>query len=67
MQAGDGEGRFGPTDQRQRTLQKPGLYLVIVAVTLSSVGNLNKLTAPLPCTLWHPGKMQERRGGDMTG
>ena len=34
MQAGDGEGRFGPTDQRQRTLQKSRLYLVIVAVTI---------------------------------
>ena len=35
-------------------------------LTLSSVGTLNKLTAPLPCTLSHPGKMQERCGGDVT-
>ena len=34
MHAGDGEGRFGPTDQRQRTLQKSRLDLVIVAVTI---------------------------------
>ena len=88
------EGRFGPTDQRQRTLQIYRLYLVIVVVTiggkvdtaetgvggdyelstvspkivapklihfptLSFVGNLNKLTAPLPCTVWHPGKMHK--------
>ena len=33
MLAGDGEGQFGPTDQRQRTLQKSRLYPVIVAVT----------------------------------
>ena len=34
MQAGDGEGRFGPTDKRQRTLQISRLYLVTVAVTI---------------------------------
>ena len=34
MQAGDGEGWFGPTDQHQRTLKKSRLYLVIVAVTI---------------------------------
>ena len=34
MQAGDGEGRFGPTDQHQRTLQISRLYLVTVAVTI---------------------------------
>ena len=31
MQAGDGEGRFSPTDQHQRTLQKSRHYRVIVA------------------------------------
>ena len=30
----DGEGRFDPTDQRQRTIQKSRLYLVTVAVTV---------------------------------
>ena len=30
----DGEGRFGPTDQRQQTLQKSRLYPVTVAVTI---------------------------------
>ncbi|MEQ2194621.1 hypothetical protein XENOCAPTIV_000542, partial [Xenoophorus captivus] len=25
----------------------------------SSLGNLNKVTKLLPCTLWHPGKMHE--------
>ena len=34
MQAGDGEGRFGPTDQHQQTLQISRLYLVTVAVTI---------------------------------
>ena len=34
MQAGDGEGRFGPTDQHHRTLQISRLYLVTVAVTI---------------------------------
>ena len=34
MQAGYGEGRFSPTDQRQWTLQKSGLYMVTVAVTI---------------------------------
>ena len=34
MQAGDGEGRFGPTDQHQRTPQISRLYLVIFAVTI---------------------------------
>ena len=34
MQAWDGEGRFDPTDQRQWTLQKSRLYLVIVALTI---------------------------------
>ena len=34
MQAGDGEGRCGHTDQRQRTLQISRLYLVTVAVTI---------------------------------
>ena len=34
MQAGDGEGRFSPTDQRQWTLQISRLYLVTVAVTI---------------------------------
>ena len=34
LQSGDGEGRYGPTDQRQRTLQKSRLYLVTVAVTI---------------------------------
>ena len=28
-------------------------------LTLSSLGNLNKLTAPLPCSLWLTVKMQE--------
>ena len=34
MRAGDGEGRLGPTDQRQRTLQICRLYLVTVGVTI---------------------------------
>ena len=34
MQAGDREGRFGPTDQRQQTLQISRLYPVTVAVTI---------------------------------
>ena len=34
MQAGDGEGQFGPADQHQRTLQKSRFDLVIVAVTI---------------------------------
>ena len=34
MQARDGEGQFGPSDQRQRTLQKSRHYLVIVAETI---------------------------------
>ena len=34
MQAGDREGRFSPTDQRQQTLHISRLYLVIVAVTM---------------------------------
>ena len=34
MQTGDGEGQFSPTDQRQQTLQKSRVYLVIVAVTI---------------------------------
>ena len=72
MQAGDGEGRFSTTDQRQRTLQRRVLVVILnssqkllftksihCVLTLSSLGNLNKLTAPLPCTLWHPGKMHK--------
>ena len=64
MQAGDGEGRIGPTDHRQRTLQTSGLYL-IVAVTiggkvdtaetgvgggfeLSTVAPLDKIDPPFP-------------------
>ena len=34
VQAGDGEGRFGPADQCQRTPQISKLYLVTVAVTI---------------------------------
>ena len=100
MQAGYGEGRFSPTDQRQQTLQISRHYLSRVAVTiggkvdtaetgvcgdfeLSTVAPLDKidppflyvvicrkfkkLTVQLPCTLWHPGKMHERCGGDVTG
>ena len=62
MQAGNGEGPFGPTDQRQRTLQISRLYLVTVAVTigtlhmtgfggnfeLSTVAPLDKIDPPCP-------------------
>ena len=34
MLAKDGEGRFGPTDLQQRTLQKSRLYPVAVTVTI---------------------------------
>ena len=36
MKVGEGEGRFGPTDQHQPTVYKFQLYLVVVGETIGS-------------------------------